>query len=117
MSVFLEMGIANLMKINISKTRVISFARKRQIAFECKLYGYPVNRANTAEDLGVFLNSKLYFRQLYFVYCWLLTLDVRQPQMSLLKIATYLINISYFKVTIFSASSLMCVLVTSSIIV
>jgi hypothetical protein len=56
--------IANFMKLNVSKTRVIPFTRKTYIPVsECNLYKSPINCTGAVKDLGVFLDSKLYFHQ------------------------------------------------------
>jgi hypothetical protein len=54
---------------------VIYFTRKiNMTAFEYKLCGLPINRTDSVKDLGVFLDSELYFYQhvgyIYFFYSY-----------------------------------------------
>ncbi|PSN54165.1 hypothetical protein C0J52_06846, partial [Blattella germanica] len=50
------------MEINRTKTQIISFIRKTNwIKFEYKLNGIPIPRTTCINDLGVLLDSKLYF--------------------------------------------------------
>jgi hypothetical protein len=54
----------NGMKLNLSKTTIISFARKtNSIYFNYKLCNNPVGRSQCVKDLGVLLDCKLYFHQ------------------------------------------------------
>jgi hypothetical protein len=53
---------SNYMKINVSKTRVISFPWKtNMISFGYKLCGSRINHTDTLKDLGIILDTKLYF--------------------------------------------------------
>jgi hypothetical protein len=53
---------ANFMKLNISKTRVISFSRKTNtLFFQYKLCHSFITRTDSIKDLGVFIDSKLHF--------------------------------------------------------
>jgi hypothetical protein len=53
---------ANFMKLNISKTRVISFSRKTNtLFFQYKLCHSSITRTDSIKDLGVFTDSKLHF--------------------------------------------------------
>jgi hypothetical protein len=53
---------ANFMKLNINKTRVISFSRKTAtLFFQYKLCHSSITRTNSIKDLGVFIDSKLHF--------------------------------------------------------
>jgi hypothetical protein len=55
---------ANYVKFNVGKTKTIYFTRKTNIiAFKCKHCESRINRTDTIKDLGVFLDSKLYFNQ------------------------------------------------------
>jgi hypothetical protein len=51
------------MKLNVSKTRVISFSRKtnRILIFHYKLCHSYITRTDSIKDLGVFIDSKLHF--------------------------------------------------------
>jgi hypothetical protein len=52
------------MKLNLSKTTIISFTRKtNSIYFNYKLCNNPVARSQCVKDLGVLLGCKLYFHQ------------------------------------------------------
>jgi hypothetical protein len=52
---------ANLMKLNISKTRVIAFTRKTNILYYTyKMCNSSITRTDTIKDLGVQLDSKLH---------------------------------------------------------
>jgi hypothetical protein len=54
---------ANFMKLNISKTRVISFSRKTiTLIFHYKLCHSSITRTDSLKYLGVFIDSKLHFR-------------------------------------------------------
>jgi hypothetical protein len=54
--------IVNLMMLNVSKTRVISFTRgEKKIASKEKHCRSHINHADTIKDLGVFLHSTVYF--------------------------------------------------------
>jgi hypothetical protein len=53
---------ANSMKLNIDKTNVITFSRKTNILiYEYKLFHTNITRTSSVKDLGVYLDSKLYF--------------------------------------------------------
>jgi hypothetical protein len=55
----------NYMKLNISKTKVMSFSRKTNILiYEYKLCQSSITRTDSIEDLGVFLDYKLHFHNL-----------------------------------------------------
>jgi hypothetical protein len=54
--------VANCMKLNISKTKVISFSRKTNVL----IYGYKlcqssITRIDSIKNLGVFIDAKLHF--------------------------------------------------------
>jgi hypothetical protein len=50
------------MKLNISKTKVISFSRKTKILiYDYNLCQSSINRTNSIKDLWVFIDAKLYF--------------------------------------------------------
>jgi hypothetical protein len=50
------------MKLNISKTRVISFSRKTTtLFFQYKLCHSFITRTDSIKDLGVFIDSELHF--------------------------------------------------------
>jgi hypothetical protein len=50
------------MKLNISKTKVISFSRKTNVLiYEYKLCHSSINRTDSMKDLGVFIDAKLHF--------------------------------------------------------
>jgi hypothetical protein len=50
------------MKLNVSKTRVITFSRKTNgLYYVYKIQDSSINRTDTIKDLGVLLDSKLYF--------------------------------------------------------
>jgi hypothetical protein len=52
------------MKLNLSKTTIISFTRKtNSIYFNYNLCNNPVARSQCVKDLGVLLDCKLYFHQ------------------------------------------------------
>jgi hypothetical protein len=54
--------IANCMKLNISKTKVISFSRKTNILiYDYNLCQSSINRTDSIEDLGIFIDAKLHF--------------------------------------------------------
>jgi hypothetical protein len=54
----------NSMKLNLSKTTIISFTRKtNSIYFNYKLCNNPVARSHCVKGLGVLLDCKLYFHQ------------------------------------------------------
>jgi hypothetical protein len=54
----------NGMKLNLSKTTIISFTRKtNNINFNYNLCNSPVARSQCVKDLGVLLGCKLYFHQ------------------------------------------------------
>ncbi|PNF20040.1 hypothetical protein B7P43_G05817 [Cryptotermes secundus] len=54
--------IANCMKLNISKTKVISFTRKTNLLiYDYKLFQTSIARTDSVKDLGVFIDAKLYF--------------------------------------------------------
>jgi hypothetical protein len=51
---------ANFMKLNISKTRVISFSRKANtLIYDYKLCQSSITRTDSIKDLGVFIDSKI----------------------------------------------------------
>jgi hypothetical protein len=53
---------ANYMKLNIDKTKVITFCRKTNILiYEYKLFHSTITRTDSVKDLGVYLDTKLYF--------------------------------------------------------
>jgi hypothetical protein len=48
------------MKLNMSKTRVISFSRKTNtLIYDYKLCQSSITRADSVKDLGVFIDHKL----------------------------------------------------------
>jgi hypothetical protein len=50
------------MKLNIDKTKVIKFSRKTNILiYEYKLFHSTIARTDSVKDLGVYLDTKLYF--------------------------------------------------------
>ncbi|PNF32147.1 hypothetical protein B7P43_G02842 [Cryptotermes secundus] len=50
------------MKLNISKTKVISFTRKTNLLiYDYKLFQTSIARTDSVKDLGVFIDAKLYF--------------------------------------------------------
>ncbi|PNF36305.1 hypothetical protein B7P43_G05293 [Cryptotermes secundus] len=50
------------MKLNISKTKVISFSRKtKALIYDYKLCQLSIARTDSIKDLGVFIDAKLYF--------------------------------------------------------
>jgi hypothetical protein len=50
------------MKLNISKTKVISFSRKTNVPiYDYKLCQSPITRTDSIKDLGVFIDVKLHF--------------------------------------------------------
>jgi hypothetical protein len=54
----------NGMKLNLGKTTIISFTRKKNnIYFNYKLCNNMVTRSQCVKDLGVLLDCKLYFHQ------------------------------------------------------
>jgi hypothetical protein len=54
--------IANCMKVNISKTKVISFSTKTNVLFyDYKLCHSSITRTDFIKDLGVFIDAKLNF--------------------------------------------------------
>jgi hypothetical protein len=62
---------ANFMKLNISKTRVISFSRKTNtLTYDYKLCQSSITRTDSIKDLGVFIDSKLQFHS-YVDYSFL----------------------------------------------
>jgi hypothetical protein len=53
---------ANCMKLNIGKTRVISFSRKTNVLiYDYKLCQFPITRSHSIKDLGVYTDNKLHF--------------------------------------------------------
>jgi hypothetical protein len=53
---------ANCMKLNIGKTRVISFSRKpNALIYDYKLCQSPITRSPSIKDLGVYIDNKLHF--------------------------------------------------------
>jgi hypothetical protein len=53
---------ANCMKLNIGKTKVISFSRKTNaLIYDYKLCQSPITRAHSIKDLGVYIDNKLHF--------------------------------------------------------
>jgi hypothetical protein len=53
---------ANVMKLNISKTRAITFSRTTNtLLLKYKLGASYITRTDFIKDLGVFIDSKLYF--------------------------------------------------------
>jgi hypothetical protein len=57
---------ANFMKLDISKTRVITFPRKTNIIliYDYKLCQFSVVHTDSIKDLGVFIDSKLHFQNM-----------------------------------------------------
>jgi hypothetical protein len=54
--------IANGMKLNISKTKVISFSRKTNVLiYDYKLCQSSITRTDSIKDLGVFIDAKLHY--------------------------------------------------------
>jgi hypothetical protein len=54
--------IANCMKLNISKTKVISFSRKtNMLIYDYNLCQSSINRTDSIKDLGLFIDTKLHF--------------------------------------------------------
>jgi hypothetical protein len=58
------------MELNIQKTKIISFTRKtNKIRFNYYIKDVLISRSDCTKDLGVMLNSELYFRcHVNFVY-------------------------------------------------
>jgi hypothetical protein len=53
---------ANSMRLNINKTRVMSYSRKTNVlSYEYQLCHTAIARTSSIKDLGVFIDSKLYF--------------------------------------------------------
>jgi hypothetical protein len=51
-----------LPKLNIGKTRVISFSRKtNSLIYDYKLCQSSITRSHSSKDLGVYIDNKLYF--------------------------------------------------------
>jgi hypothetical protein len=61
---------ANYMKLSIDKTKVIRFSRKTNILiYEYKLFHSMITRTDSVKDLGVYLDTKLYFHnQTNFIF-------------------------------------------------
>jgi hypothetical protein len=54
---------ANSMRLNIAKTSVVSYSRKKSVlSYEYQLYHAAITRTNRIKDLDVFSDSKLYFQ-------------------------------------------------------
>jgi hypothetical protein len=54
--------IANCMKLNITKTRIISFSRKTNVPkYDYKLCQSSITRTDSIKDLGVYIDAKLHF--------------------------------------------------------
>jgi hypothetical protein len=56
--------IANFMRLNIAKTRVMTYTRKTNfLSYEYQLCHVAITRTSSIKDLGVFFDSKLYFHE------------------------------------------------------
>jgi hypothetical protein len=69
------------MKLNVSKTKVISFSRKINVLmYDYKIFLYSVTRTDSVKVMGVFTDAKLHFHDhvnYIFSHCIMLLRLVR----------------------------------------
>jgi hypothetical protein len=57
------------MKLNIGKTRVISFSRETNaLIYDYKLCQSSITRTHSIKDLGVYIDNKLHFHVVNFIF-------------------------------------------------
>ena len=89
----------NGMEINRTKTQIISFTRKTNwIKFEYKLNGIPIPRTACINDLGVLLDSKLYFHS-HVDYLFSTSIKM----LGLIRVITYNFNNIHCLITLYKS--------------